>query len=285
MGFFDDIVSDQVAPPWLQQGAYGRGPGVGGRYLQTIGIELDTIETRAKQAAVVSMPGVGDPSALPFLGLDRVIAQGASEPNAAFVVRLSGAFDAWRIAGSDWGVLTEVLSLFVGFTNGVPPGRIVSNTSLWSYYGAAPNLAVPPLHTQLMANWNWDGNAEWRGLVSGAIPWWRYWLILDSFGGSQWTTSEGNWGDPGNWGDATASWGLSVPPGIFNSIRSVLRAWQAAHAWCRWVVVSLQAGQYTPDGLNSPDGHWGFWGKVVSGVRVQSRDTTARYVDGVSDGS
>ena len=91
MGFYDDIVSDAVAPPWLQQGAYQQGSGVGGRILQTCGKELDQIATRARQAAVVSMPGVGDPSAIPLLCADRLIVQGSSETTGQITARLTGA--------------------------------------------------------------------------------------------------------------------------------------------------------------------------------------------------
>lgn len=287
MGFIDDIVSDQVAPPWLQQGAYQQGPGIGGRYLQTLGIELDTIALRARQAAVVGLPGIGDPSGLFYIGNDRLLKQSASESNASFALRCSGAFDSWRIGGSDWGVLQQVLTQFIGFAGGLPPARIVDNSQYWSFYPAGATTSVPPLHnTTVAGNWNWDnhGVLEWTGLFGSG--WWRYWLIIDSFGGSTWTNTEGNWGDAGNWGDTTASWGLSIPPGIFVTIRQLLRSWQGAHAWCRWIVVNFQSGNYTPDGANAtPDGTWSKWGKLVGGSWVQSRDTSARYVDGVLDGS
>lgn len=285
MGFVDDIVADNVAPPWLQQGAYARGPGIGGRYLQTIGIELDTIATRAVAAGNNGLPGIGDPSALPLIGADRLITQGSSESNAAFALRLSQSFDTWRVGGSDWGVLWEILSLFVGFTNGVPSGRIVSNSTLWSYYGAAPNLTVPPLHTQTMSNWNWDGNVEVTGLGPGANPWWRYWLILDSFGGSSWCTAAPVLGGGRVLGSGNAI-GFNIPGTIFVTMRQILRSWQAANAWCRWIVVNFQSGNYTPDGVNAtPDGTWGPWPKLVSGVWVPGRNSTARYVDGLADGS
>jgi len=287
MTFQDDIVSDSVAPPWLQQGAYGKGPGVGGRYLQTIGLELDTLASRARAAAYNGLPLQCDPTALPLIGNDRLMIQGASESAAAFGARLAAAFDAWRVGGSDWGVLWEVLSLFAGQAGGTPPGRIVSNTDRWSYYPAAATLTAPPLVADnKLGNWNWDNGVEVTGLAFGQLPWYRYWIVLDSFAPTAWTTTEGNWGDAGNWGDMTASWGLSVPPGIFLSIRTILRSWQAAHAWSRWIVINLSSGQYTPDGVNAqPDGTWGQWGKLVGGVWVQARDLTARYADGIATGS
>lgn len=293
MGFFDDIVSDSVAPPWLQQGAYGRGPGVGGRYLQTIGIELDTIAARAKAAAYNGLPLQCDPSALPLIGDDRLMIQGASESNAAVAIRLSQAFDAWRVGGSDWGVLWEVLSLFAGQAGGTPPGRIVSNTKRWSYYPAAATLTVPPLVTDnKLGNWNWDGGAEVTGLAPVAVPWWRYWLILDAFAPTAWCAAAPVLGGGRVLGGGLAI-GFNISGAIFASIRTILRSWQAAHAWSRWIVVNFSSGQYTPDGVNAePDGTWGPWVKLVVGFSVAgvgqwvpTRDATARYVDGIADGS
>lgn len=288
MGFYEDIVGDQVSPPWLQQGAFQQGPGISGRYMQTIGKGLDRVAVRALQASLVSLPGQGDPSALPYLGLDRLLVQGSSESDASFIARVSGSFDAWRVGGTPWGLLRNILALFNGFAGGTPPARTVSNSFVWDYYAAGASTASPPTHVlSITNNWNWDNNAEWTGLVPGATPWWRYWLIVDSFGPSQWTTDEGNWGDPGNWGDNTASWGLSQPPGIFVAMRQILAPWQAANSWCRWIVINLQTGAYAPDteAPTEPDGTWALWGKLVGGVWVQSRDLTARYVDGLLTGS
>lgn len=291
--FSTDIVSDQVAPPWLQVGARGE-PGVGGRYLQTCGLALDAIATRALNASIISMPGVGDPSGLPYIGLDRVIMQGALEADTAYATRLTESFDAWRVSGSAWGVLWQVLSLFAGYSGGTPSGRTVSSGasptfySTWDYYGTAANLTVPPLHfTSITNNWNWDNNTEVQGTSPGVVPWYRYWLIIDS---GTWTTDEGNWGDAGNWGDGTASWGLSVPPAIFQSIRTVLRSWQAANAWCRWIVIPLTTDTFEPDAANAePDGTWGpWWALTTSGAVntwVQSRSQSARYADGLLPGS
>jgi hypothetical protein len=284
--FYDDIVSDEVAPPWLQQGAYGQGNGVGGRYLQTIGVELSTIANRARQAILNPMPGKGDPSALPLIAADRLIVLGSSESNVAAAARLQTAFDFWRVAGGDWAVLAEIASLFSGFTNGVPSIRIVDDTSEWSFYGANPNLSVPPLYAPArVANWNWDNHAEWTGLAAGQGPWYRYWIVIDCFGPTSFCSEDGNWGSGGNWGDGNA-WGVSIPNTLFLQMQRVLKIWQQAGAWCRWIVLNFQTGNYLVDSPNAtPDGTWAFWGKQVNSVRVQSRDTTARYADGALAGS
>lgn len=296
MGFIDDIVSDQVAPPWLQQGAYGVGAGVGGRYLQTIGLELDAIAARARQAALVSMPGKGDATAIPLLCADRLMVQGPAESNASITLRLQGAFDSLRLAGMPWGVLQQLLALFNGVAAGTPPMRTVTDNVVWDYYAAGASTLVPPTHftSQTTAGqFNWDNHQEWTGVAPTQTTWWRYWLILDSSGPSAWCTTDGNWGDAGNWGDG-GPWGINITaagvantPLFMQSMRSILRnGWQTAGAWCRWIVVNFTSGNYGPDAVNAtPDGTWATWAKLVAGVWVQSRDQTARYGDGLLTGS
>jgi hypothetical protein len=285
MGFFDDIVSDFVAPPWLQQGAYGRGPGIGGRYLQTIGIELDAIALRAKQAANISLPGLGDPSQLPFLGSDRLLWQGPSEPNAAFVVRLSGAFDAWAYAGSDWALLGQTLPELLPVA---PPMFVVSDTSTWSYYPAGATGTTPPITARIQPpNWNWDGAAV-DAHLPGLTAWWRSWLVIFSAGATTWATAGptlGTGGQPvlGN----SPNWSLgfsNVPPVFWINLRRQLAVFRAAQSWIRHIIISLDATHFQIDkpaggGIN-PDGTFGLPYAIVGGVYVASRFPTARYVPG-----
>lgn len=290
MGFVEDIVSDEVAPPWLQQGADG-GPGVSGRYMQTCGMGLQAIAVRAQQAAVVSMPGIGDPSAIPYLCLDRLLVQGTSEPNASIVKRLSGAFDSWRIGGSPWDVLQQILGLFTGFAGGIPPGRTVSEMLDWDYYGAAPDLTKPPIHFRsIPANWNWDNHTEVTGQVPGATLWWRYWLIIDSYAPFAWCTAAPVLGGGRVLGSGLAI-GFNISGALFATMRSILRTHQATHAWCRWIVIVLAAGGLVDQPnqpVNAPDGTWGPPARLQAGappVWIQARDANTRYVDGVADGS
>lgn len=291
MAFYDDIVGDQVAPPFLQQGAYQKGPGVSGRYLQACGLALDALATRAKQASLVSLPGQGDPSALPFLGSDRLMLQGPSEPNDNFALRLSGAFDVWAHAGNDWAILQEALAFLLP---AIPPALIVSDRSVWSYYGAGANTGVPPqsVNLQTIPNWNWDNDQEVTGQAPGATPWWRFWLVLFSYAPNAWAVAGPALGTPGQptLGNAP-SWSLgfsNIPPSFWVGLRqAIVRNWKAAHAWCRWIIVSLDSAHYDVDqpaagGVN-PDGTFGPNVIIVNGVHVANpRFSTSRYIPGVA---
>jgi hypothetical protein len=168
--FQTDIVSDQVAPPWLQNP-------VGSAYLQTMGKGLDLIRFRSAQASLLHMPGQGDTSADYYIGLDRLLTQGQSEPYLTFEARLSKAFDTWQHAGNDWSVLEQVLSQLLPLQ---PAARTISETGRWSYYPEAGNTALPP--SEFLAktsNWNWDNASSfWHPLSPTA--WWRFWLVVNA---------------------------------------------------------------------------------------------------------
>jgi hypothetical protein len=286
MGFFDDIVSDSVAPPWLQQGAYKQGPGVGGRFLQTIGVELDTINARAKQAAYASIPGLGDVTALPLIASDRLLHQGPNESNAAFTMRLTASWDAWAHAGNDWALLQQTLPELLPVA---PPVLVVSDTSTWSYYAAGATGTTPPLVAVNVTpqNWNWD-----NGLVDAHMPgftaWWRCWLIIGSYAPNAWAIAGpvlGAGGAPVLGNAPTWSLGFfNVPPAFWVNLRRQLVAWKQAGAWIRHIIVSYDSAHYqvdAPAGLGvNPDGTFGQPYSIIGGVYVASRFATSRYVPG-----
>lgn len=169
-----DIVTDRVAPPFLQ------GPN-GSAWLTAMGQGLDSIRYRSAQAQLLHMPGQGDPSALYYIGLDRLVPQGPAESNSAYATRLQQSVDMWRLrAGSDWGLLT----LALGFLSPKQPiAKVVSNTSVWSYYPANGGVTSTPPRRYHAAvnteanNWNWDGGT-WDPHPQGVIAWWRIWELL-----------------------------------------------------------------------------------------------------------
>jgi hypothetical protein len=278
MGFAQDIVSDQVAPPFLQ------GPN-GTAFLTAIGQSLDTLQVRSAQAAYIHMPGLGDPSGLPLIGLDRGMLQGPGETVPAFILRLRAAYDTWQRAGNDWTVLQEVLAQILPLT---PPALIVSNSSTWSYYPAGASTAVPPLSFRaLVPNWNWDGNVEPLG--SNGVPWWRMWLVLFSYAPNAWATPAPVLGSGrilgANPGTTSIGFG-NIGAAFWVTLRQIIRTFKAQQAWCRWIVVCFDSAHFLQDsptagGVN-PDGTFGPSFQIVANCYVApTRFTDSRYVDGV----
>lgn len=279
MGFAKDIVSDRVAPPFLQ------GPWATA-WLTAQGQGMDAIQARLYAARRMSLPGVGDASALPYLGLDRVLTQGANESNAAFGARLSAAFDTWQRAGNAWSIFQQLQAFF---TPTVLPMTIVSNSSAWDYYAAGVVAATtPPTHlVSLVPNWNWDNDAVDPHPLS-PTSWWRWWLVLFSYAPNAWATIQAPLGSGRKLGDnpTTSSLGFAnIGPQFWIALRQAIAPFKSANSWLRWIIICFDNAHFQPNsptagGVN-PDGTFGYGYKIVSGVYVSSRFSGERYVTGV----
>lgn len=162
------------APPWLRTG-------IGEKYLYTLELARDVLVEKAYQAITIRFPGKGDVSQIPYLAFDRQLVQGPAEPNASFVARLTGAFEAWALAGSRVGLLAQLQAYLQNLQPGVldtlPELAIVGGAhpaiTTWDVVSFnTPSIALdnglPAKTTKVPSNWNWDGRE---------IPW-RAWLIL-----------------------------------------------------------------------------------------------------------
>jgi hypothetical protein len=160
-------------PGWLQTGN-------GYAYMFAMEACRDLLCERAFEAMTIRLPGVGDPSNLPYLAFDRNLQQGPAEPNASFAERLTGAFQAWGEAGSAASVLEQLQAYLSNLQPGVaatlPLCTIVSNPTntspsyvTWTqlYQGDAQGAAAT-LTTVSPGNFLWSSTAG---------TWWR-WLIL-----------------------------------------------------------------------------------------------------------
>jgi hypothetical protein len=267
--FTVDIVTDRVAPPWLQ------GP-VGGAYLKSIGMCLDAIQYKGAQGQLLHMPGQGDPSANYWIGLDRLLTQGQlGETEAQFVVRLTKAFDTWQHAGNDWAIMQQTLAQVLPYT---PAIFVVSNSAKWSWYAAGANPQIPPSEWiyggAALNSWNWDNNA-YDPVLNGLLPWWRIWLCIYSVAPNEWAVP---WATLGNGslptlGSATAllgSLGFSnIMPSFWVTLRTIIQTWKAAHAWLRWILVSFSPSVFSQDGTaggasGNPNGTWATGFDIVS---------------------
>ena len=180
-----------LCPPLLTTGN-------GEKYMYTLQTCTDILLEKCNQAVKIRLPGVGDPSNIPYLSFDRQLIQGPNEPQSEFIQRLRTAFDAWGLAGSRLEVLNQIQTYLQGFQTGVtgtlPELTIVggsySTVTTWDqiYQGDAIG-AVPTKTTVLPSNFNWDGQANF----------WRSWLVL-----SLYTVSTGLSGSSGSTGIATA---------------------------------------------------------------------------------
>jgi hypothetical protein len=169
--FADILSSTPTAPPWLS------GEGTNAKlYMYAMGLALDMLTEKMNEAMLAHCPGYGDPSVIPLQAADRLFVQGPAEPNASFVQRLKGAYDAWARAGSRPAVLEQLQAYLTDLQPGValslPEMLIVggnTSVSIWdTIFGSTPQGAAPAHTLVSPANWNWDGQS---------IPK-RAWLVL-----------------------------------------------------------------------------------------------------------
>lgn len=169
-----DLVST-ISPTWLRTG-------VAEKFLYNLGLAADAMLEKLNQGVRDHIPGQGDPSALPFIGADRLIGQGLGEPAPSYAARLTLAFDDWAHAGSARSVLRQVMAFFY---LPQPRARYVSQYSAWDEYQPTDNTSTTAPRHQLSpySNWRWDN------LASPVVTqgWWRRWLILYSTANTSYT--------------------------------------------------------------------------------------------------
>ncbi len=158
-----------LSPPFLSEG-------FAEKFGYVMGVVSDLLLERAFQAQTIRIPGLGDPSQIPWLANDRLLIQGPKEPDAAFILRLTKAFETWKRAGSRRAILEQLQAYMQGLQPGVaanlPEMTIVGGDatliSTWSTLTQGDPLgAVPSLQRIVPGNFDWDGTAKpWRSRIS-----------------------------------------------------------------------------------------------------------------------
>lgn len=208
-------------------------------------------------------PEYAEEDALVELAKDRRVVRGIGESTASWAARCKRWLDDARHRGSPF-MLMQKLSEYIGAGSSF---RIVDVAGNWWSRSAAG------VETKLLAqgNWNWDSTVS-------ASNWSRFWVII--YPGTRFTVTTQIWGDGSVWGDKTKCWGVSGTPDQHQTIRDIVADWKPNGTKCDTIIYAFDAASFNP-ASPEPDGKWGKWYKVVAGVNVPSRLSTARYAEGV----
>lgn len=134
-----------LAPPWLR-GRWGE------QWHRAQGLLFDMVAEGAVQAVKARLLRSGPDDALPYAGNDRQIERAPGESADSYRARLLGAFETWRLAGTNKGILSALA--VIGYTK----------------------AAIYESH-------------DWFPLDP---EWWRFWLVLDPPSGfSTWKLGDG----------------------------------------------------------------------------------------------
>jgi hypothetical protein len=162
-----------LSPSWLQDGAAER-------YVYGGGLAMDAVLEKAVQAIHARMPTKADPSALAYIGADRLIPRGLTESDSSYATRLQHAYEDWQIAGSPWATLREVLGFLLAVK---PAARTVASQytstgtctgSTWNSYASGDDTSSAPQWAAGIANFDLDSATP----TNGSWGWWRGALIL-----------------------------------------------------------------------------------------------------------
>lgn len=160
--------------PWLVSGANGQNEALSN------GTVMDGQVDLLKQAVKARMPDYAPADALPHIGGDRLLFQGATESNASFIARLKAAWDDWARAGTQLELLAQLY--WIGF----PGAVIVQQNGLAYSLSGAPTAGVDPTALLTITNLSTLGTALPPYPVYSASNPLGYTKTIPS--GSQWWT-------------------------------------------------------------------------------------------------
>ncbi len=209
-------------------------------------------------------PGPDD--ALAALGRDRGVIRGIAETSTSYASRLT----QWLVDARTRGTArTMMKQLHAYCDSALAHGvsfRIVDTRGNW-HSRSSSGTETSSLNT---GNWDWDGE--------GATRWARFWVII--YPGTLWVDSGQEWGDAGNWGNATSLWGsTTMTAEHVATLRALVAAWKPAGTRCEKIIIALDPASFDPT-APEPDGLWGKPYKYVGGIAVATRLATAIYLDG-----
>jgi hypothetical protein len=264
------------APVWLRDRPGFR---VGYSFLWSIAAVLDTAIELALEGAQAGWPGLGTPTALPYIGRTRGIVRGIGESDAHYARRLR----AWL--ETHGGARTAQMAIQIHeYLPGNPAVRIIARGRPDVLSGAGnwvPASSPIPAQwvsvdaagvvTKSAAAWDWDSvsNPERK-------HWWsELWIVIYP---TPYTVRAGTLG--GLTGDDGYGLGLMIPHDVVDTLRAILADWKGDHTRIRAVLWTSDVTAYNPAGTGiKPDGTWGEYQLPGSDPRVAGgRDlTVTRY--------
>lgn len=253
-------IRKMLAPRWLTNGE-------GGLVGYSLDLMKDAFVERLRLGVMARLPQndpegttTAPPDALAAMGRDRRVIRGINETDTSYAVRLKKWLDDRRKAGSPYMLMQKLAE----YTGAGPAFRTVDARGNW-YSRAADGTETALLKEE---NWDWDGTPLGE-------RWSRFWVII--YPNGLWTEGA-DWGDVGlEWGTRSQTWGSTATPEQVASLRHLVNDWKPPGTRCVYIILAFDPDSFDPS-APEPDGLWGRWSKVVDGVRVPSRLSTARYI-------
>ncbi len=252
-----------TVPSWLNEGE-------GGQVGFTLSLLKDAFMNRVYLGFLAGYPQNGPngetapPDALIRIGQDRRCIRGIFETDAEYAYRLTQQLVERQTAGNPFTLMRQ-LHAYTGSNHGVSFRTVDVAGNFYSR--SSSGVETASLATGL---WDWDAEPSTK--------WSKFWVII--YPGTLWSATTDEWADGGTWGDPDHVWGIAdMTPEHATSLRAIVNDWKPDGTRCQNIIVAFDPASFDPS-APEPDGLWGHWSKVVAGVRVPSRLSTARYLAG-----
>jgi hypothetical protein len=266
------------APYWIRNG-------YGGKFLQALGLTLDTAQATLLHALRQTRPLVAFSDALDYLAADRNIRRYPTEPEESHRMRLARWRQIKRHAGSAYGHMINLQPYFL--PGPLPRIRIVHQSdddgvigpvSMWHTLDPDGTYSV---HAESPSNWNWDDQPE---------QWSRMWCIIDVSGLS--TVGAAQWDDGiADYDDGVTVWDGYLSSAARDDIMSILNEDKGPQAIWWGLILATDPDSFDPtstavadvNGATSlPIGNWG--SAIDPSTGLPSRLSTAAFAYDVGQG-
>jgi hypothetical protein len=245
--------------------------------IASMAITCDLLVEGALQALQSAWPGIGTPTALPYLAKDKGFVCGPMQSDDALARLLRRALGIHRTSGNAYSISLVVAS-YLG--NDVPVWtvnragtwtRLILGTTpqtwAWSVPGWEPESTVSLWDVGSYWIWDWDSISN---------PERSQWAL------DVWMAAQDPRLDAGTWGDDASVWGED---GAFghgwtsddkDALSMLIRKWTPPHCYLDTFIWYTNPDFF--DAIGIPDGTWGSWAiDDGTGHWVASRDLTCRY--------
>lgn len=211
-------------------------------------------------------------TALPYVGQSRGLIRGEAETAVAYAKRLRNWIGPPPFTGDIWSnmgktaLLAQAIQTYLANN---PIVRVIERI----YSTSGPTSARWVTANQdgtvsdVVAPWDWDSVSGWTDATTtypGGVTrgfWSDFWIVVYP---TEWPVTGGT------------GRGQAVTSTAHDAILGLLAQYKGCHTWCRAIIWSYDPAKFTP-ATPTADGSYGNWGKVVGGVLVAARDTSARY--------
>lgn len=255
---FSDSFWSKV-PNWLQR------PN-GKKFLTSMVAFFDVAQDVLRQGMYASLPGIGTPSALPFIGQMRAMIQGDGETTASYAARLP----QWRDRARQWGMQLALARALHEWVRGAPMVRVINRAGTCITCDMSGNI------TRDQVTWDWDSLSNpYRS------TWWaELWIVIYVPPWNETGPQLVSPGSPPNLADQGI--GQYVPALSVDVVKGLLEQYKSWHSYVRTVIWTYDSTLFNPATplTGWPDGTWGQWSYPTMGTgarHLSGRSMSCRY--------